>query len=831
MANSVINNIVLRNASGQPTTYDIGANAENVIYESGISVKTKIDVNETNLNGHVNSKIGDTSLDGVHGFKYEANQLKVYNPSTGQQETISHTSGTDIPIGDVIGATATLNGTTVVLKWSDPEDIILSGIEYAKWMHTVVCLKAGSAPQSPTDCITSMTNVIRNQYASEGFTGFQNLDPGETYYVRFFPAKRGETGSPVYTNGTGLLVEVEDEKINVPSPVSSFVYDGTEKTVQQNNYNAEKMTKAGTESATEAGTYTVVFTPKAGYQQNDGTTTSKNVNQYIATSTIAAPTVSGDSSFIYDTLTKTLNISGYSSETMNKTGTESAINVGEYSVTISLKDKESNIWSDGTSEDKVFNQSINKRAILVAPTVSGTYPYNGLEQTLVLSYSNASYTDANNVSHTVNTSSYTSVTDNKGTNVGDYTAICSINNDSPYKQATGSETDLPISQSIVKGTASATASTSFVTLDKDHTSVTVTISNIVGGTLGIPVSNNDNVAVASLSGNILTINSVNNVSGNAIITLPIIGNENYNNGSVTINVTASFIVLVTQTSGSDADVLGMIDSYYSGDLTLADIQSVQSVGDNRICDNNLSGFQITSHSAAYRIQDEDDQEQDYSTTIPNQYMQIDNNTTIGGIQKIIDFNHDNLSSSIGGKTKALITIMTCPVSYDSNNAVYMSQRENDSGLPTSYYDSNSLRAYFEYNFDSAIRSTTVKDKIKRIEKEVQIPTYGGSLVTIDVKSFAVSYAEVFGSAENQYKPLTDEGSQYSYFSISSANKIINEGFMSQGTYKGNTAYQLRSMCGKTGYTDMPLYVLSGSGIVTFGGIDSYHNFVVPCICL
>ena len=71
----------------------------------------------------------------------------------------------------------------------------------------------------------------------------------------------------------------------VPSTNSSFTYDGTEKTPVWQNFDSEQLTISGATSATNAGTHTVYFTPKAGYTWADESVESKAVTWTIAKAT------------------------------------------------------------------------------------------------------------------------------------------------------------------------------------------------------------------------------------------------------------------------------------------------------------------------------------------------------------------------------------------------------------------------------------------------------------------------------------------------------------------------------------------------------------------
>lgn len=68
----------------------------------------------------------------------------------------------------------------------------------------------------------------------------------------------------------------------VPSQNGSPTYTGSSITASWNNYDSNKLTIGGTTSATNAGTHTATFTPKANYCWSDSSTTAKSVNWSIA---------------------------------------------------------------------------------------------------------------------------------------------------------------------------------------------------------------------------------------------------------------------------------------------------------------------------------------------------------------------------------------------------------------------------------------------------------------------------------------------------------------------------------------------------------------------
>ena len=168
------------------------------------------------------------------------------------------------------------------------------------------------------------------------------------------------------------VVNKTDVNITGLSNNETFTYDGTPKkptgTISVNagtvNVSDLEVLYEGTGSTsysskdtapTNAGTYTVTYKVKDSNPDYVGSVTYAFT---IKKAQLNKPTAS-TTSFVYDGTSK-----GYSSfhdtETFEFTGTNTATNVGNYSLTISLKDKDNYEWVGGTTTDVVINWSITQ---------------------------------------------------------------------------------------------------------------------------------------------------------------------------------------------------------------------------------------------------------------------------------------------------------------------------------------------------------------------------------------------------------------------------------------------------------------------------------------
>ncbi len=141
--------------------------------------------------------------------------------------------------------------------------------------------------------------------------------------------------------GTGTIT-VEGNKVDVNE--LEIFYNGTGSTTYSSKF-----------APVDAGTYTITYKVKDNNPNYVGSVTyAFTIKKAQLNKTTASTT-----SFVYDGTSKGYS-SFHDSEIFEFTGTNTATNVGNYSLTISLKDKNNYEWKDGTTTDVVINWSITQ---------------------------------------------------------------------------------------------------------------------------------------------------------------------------------------------------------------------------------------------------------------------------------------------------------------------------------------------------------------------------------------------------------------------------------------------------------------------------------------
>lgn len=317
-------------------------------------------------------------------------------------------------------------------------------------------------------------------------------------------------------------------RATIPSlPVQSNVLaaNGTPQTPTWDGYDVGKMTIGGDRFGTAAGDYTATFTPTANYQWWDGTTGAKEVTWTITSVIVTIPVQSG--SLTYTGAPQTPEWDNFDQENSSVSVTPQT-NAGTHSATFTLL---TGMWSDGTTGKKTVNWTIGRASIPAVPQQSGSLKYDGNPKT-------PSW-DTNYDSNKMTVSVEAQI--NAGTG---YTA--SFTPDSNHQWWDGSVGAKTATWTIGKGDQVVSISPQSVTLNTSTRSAKFTVTRKGDGVIS---ATSGNPSVATIGGvnqqtGEVTVNSVNDTTGTAVITVKVAAGTNYLAGTnKTVQVNAQFVTI------------------------------------------------------------------------------------------------------------------------------------------------------------------------------------------------------------------------------------------------------------------------------------------------
>lgn len=75
---------------------------------------------------------------------------------------------------------------SVIIKWQDPENTVISGSTFSTWAGTKLVMKETGYPANPDDGTLVVDNTVRDKYKTTGYT-VTGLTNGKQYYFTLFP--------------------------------------------------------------------------------------------------------------------------------------------------------------------------------------------------------------------------------------------------------------------------------------------------------------------------------------------------------------------------------------------------------------------------------------------------------------------------------------------------------------------------------------------------------------------------------------------------------------------------------------------------------------------
>ena len=393
-------------------------------------------------------------------------------------------SGGGLALSAVSNIETLIASEKVYVKWTDPDDLVVSGSTLAGWAGTILVRKAGSVPTSRRDGTIVIDSTTRNAYSDTYFCD-SGLSNGVTYYYKFFS----------YTTANAYTDSEDNVFTATPTAIAPANVSGISTT-----YGNAKINLKWTDPDDTV---------------TDGITVSEWAGTKVVYKTGSYPTSPDDGTLVINSTTK----NGYKNTALVidglTNGTTYYIALFPYSV-------------DGAVNTNASNRITaipNRIAISTVPSQSGSLTYSGSAQSPTWSnYDSTKMTLGGTTS---------------GTNAGSYNATFTPKDD--YCWSDGTTVAKTIAWSIGKAAGSLSINPTSLTLNSSATSKTIAVTRAGNGTI-TATSNNTSVATVSVSGTTVTVKSVNNTTGTATITIKVAAGTNHTAPSnKTCAVTAQFL--------------------------------------------------------------------------------------------------------------------------------------------------------------------------------------------------------------------------------------------------------------------------------------------------
>ena len=543
--------------------------------------------------------------------------------------------GGGLALAAVSNITTLTSSGKVYIKWTDPDDLVVAESTLASWGGTLLVRKAGSMPTSRRDGTVVIDSTTRNQYSNAYFCD-SGLSDGTTYYYKFFP----------YTT-TGTYTDSEDDEFSATP------------TAQVAGIDSWNVTSIVASEEAGNGKMTIKWSDPAATITSDGVTLATWASTTVVVKEGSYATDKDDSDAVYTLKVTTRN--QYANTPLTVTG---LTNGTTYYISFFPETTDGGINASTTQRDTGV---ANRITIANIPSQSGSLTYTGGSQSPTWSNYNTTYMTIGGTT--------------SGTNAGSYSATFTPTTD--YRWSDGTTTAKTVSWSIGKATGTLTVSPNSVELSPSNLSDTFTIGGNHDGTISV-VSNNTGIATVSRSGNTVTVNNVNQTTGNTTIIVSCTAGTNYTApSSQSVTVEAKFVSSVLNENDwsvikSVADASQGANYWAVGDrkaVTVNGTVGTQAINGTYYVyilgfDHNSSregtgitfGTFKTALSGGKDICLVDSHYNDYSTGGQKWFnMNHSSNTNSGG-WKGCDLRYDVLGSTNSNNNDAGTTTATSPVS-------------------------------------------------------------------------------------------------------------------------------------------------------------------------
>lgn len=667
--------------------------------------------------------------------------------------------GTKIAPKDTVDP-AILNGNAkVTISWGDPGDVIIDGIVLSAWKGTKLVMKESGYPENENDGTLILDNTVRDAYKTSGYV-VDGLTNGNTYYFALFPYSMD--GVYNYSASNRLLGNPSLVKLDSCTNMQISAAMGSV-TVTWDDPDATKTVDGNT--ATWAKTVLVYKQGSvAPNSPADGTiaVTETTRNQYASVGYEVTGLTDGEQ--------YTFSLFAVSTD---ETSSDAVSATAKLWATLTVN----------TTEDTLFGKTVT--ATNEVKTVSGTFSDSG-SATLQIPWIGL-----------------TTVTSTDGTDTADDTVDVTAYMATYSTQITfipDGETVTPIDDVSILLKCAGIKDKNYTTMEEvladDEVMSDITIDENSMKYLARSTGFADAVCANETFMTLL--------GQSAYVDATVLNSDLW----VTKIKASPYKWLVLEkpvypfSTASDTDLAKMLDAYYSGDITIDDIKTKNSVGDTRSV--SLSAMEATGVGESHRAQ------------------------TVEFV--IGDFEHDDLTTAINGHTKAAITLLQKDCLMDATNESnpvngqnntengYMNSSNTNSGG----WKSCARRTWCNNVYLSALPSAW-RSMVKTVNKKVSVGNKSSTIETVQDKIFLAAEIEIFGSTTYS---VSGEGTQYQYYKNATANRYKMPRWGSDSSYVSNFYWYRSPYSGNT----------ASFCRVNFYGNTDYNNAsnaggVAPCLCI
>lgn len=396
------------------------------------------------------------------------------------------------------------------------------------WSIGVTSVTAPSLEKTYLEYTGNLQTVSIKNFDSSKMTksGDESKTARGFYKITF--ALKDKTNTCWSTGGSDdIVIEWALGKTRVTKPTLSgdtvFVYNGSSKTLSVTGYDSNKMTQTGYLSATDAGSYSVVYSLKntTEYIWDDDSTADVTFSWKIEKAALPAVTFTQNGTLTYDGSNKTVTIKNYDAKLHDLSGTITSTEAGTF--TAKITPKANYTWSDGTSTAKNITWKIFAKAI-TRPTVSPlNFEYDGKAHALTLT--------------NYSTSTMTWLGTTSATEVGEYSVTFRLKNKTSNYWEGGGNDNITYNWSIGSSSiAIPTVSPTSQVSQGLNKSLTFTLSGYDSAKMTATLSSASRL---TMSGSTVTVKSGEAQNYSIKFTLKDSTNTAFSNGAATANVTFS----------------------------------------------------------------------------------------------------------------------------------------------------------------------------------------------------------------------------------------------------------------------------------------------------